>query len=101
MSSGGYPGKYEVGRPIAGIEEAEKEEGVVVFHAGTAMKEERLVNHGGRVLGVTAIGGTLKDAIARAYSAVDKIHWEGAYWRADIGRKALARQQVDDSEGNG
>ena len=91
MSSGGYPGSYEKGRPIGGIEEAEKEEGVVVFHAGTAMKEDRLVNHGGRVLGVTAIGDTLKEAIARAYRAVDKIHWEGAYWRTDIGRKALAR----------
>ena len=91
MSSGGYPGKYEVGRPIGGIEEAEQEEGVVVFHAGTAMKEDRLVNNGGRVLGVTAIGDTLKEAIARAYRAVDMIHWEGAYWRTDIGRKALAR----------
>jgi phosphoribosylamine--glycine ligase len=101
MSSGGYPGKYEKGRPIGGIEEAEKEEGVVVFHAGTAMTGDRLVNQGGRVLGVTAIGDTLKEAIARAYRAVDKIHWEGAYWRTDIGRKALARQQVDDSEGSG
>jgi len=91
MSSGGYPGKYGKGRPIGGIEVAEREEGVVVFHAGTAMEDGRLVNHGGRVLGVTAIGDTLKEAIARAYRAVDKIHWEGAYWRTDIGRQALAR----------
>jgi len=58
------------------------------------------VNSGGRVLGVTAIADTLKEAIDRAYRGVDRIHWEGAYCRTDIGRKALARQQVDDSEGN-
>jgi phosphoribosylamine--glycine ligase len=91
MSSAGYPGAYEKGRPITGIEEAEREPGTVVFHAGTAMKDGRLVNHGGRVLGVTSIADTLQDAIAAAYRAVDRIHWEGAYWRTDIGRKALAR----------
>ncbi|GAB4237317.1 MAG: phosphoribosylamine--glycine ligase [Deltaproteobacteria bacterium] len=91
MSSAGYPGAYEKGRPITGIEEAERETGAVVFHAGTAVKDGRLVNHGGRVLGVTAAGDTLKDAIAAAYRAVDRIHWEGAYWRTDIGRKALLR----------
>ena len=74
---------------------------MVVFHAGTAIKDDRLVNNGGRVLGVTAIGDTLKEAIDRAYRAVDRIHWEGAYWRTDIGRKALARQQVGDSGGAG
>jgi phosphoribosylamine--glycine ligase len=100
MASGGYPGNYAKGFPIAGIGEAEKEEGVVVFHAGTAMKDGRLVNSGGRVLGVTAIGDTLKGAIAKAYRATGKIHWEGAYHRTDIGRKALMRQQVDDSEGD-
>lgn len=91
MSSAGYPGAYEKGRPITGIEEAEREPGTVVFHAGTAVVDGRLVNHGGRVLGVTSIGDTLQDAIAAAYRAVDRIHWEGAYWRTDIGRKALAR----------
>ncbi len=91
MSSGGYPGGYAKGCPIEGIGEAEKEPGVVVFHAGTARKEGRLVTGGGRVLGVTSIGDTLPDAIARAYRAAGKIHWEGAYFRTDIGRKALAR----------
>jgi phosphoribosylamine--glycine ligase len=91
MSSGGYPGGYTKGFPIEGIGEAEKEDGVVVFHAGTATVDGRLVNSGGRVLGVTAIGDSLKGAIDRAYRAVGKIHWEGAYHRTDIGRKALRR----------
>jgi phosphoribosylamine--glycine ligase len=91
MASGGYPGKYAKGHRIEGIAEAEREDGVVVFHAGTSLAEGRLVNDGGRVLGVTAIGDTLKGAIDRAYRAVDKIHWEGAYYRTDIGRKALRK----------
>jgi len=91
MASGGYPGAYVKGHPIEGIDAAEKDFGVVVFHAGTALSEGRLVNRGGRVLGVTAIGDTLKIAIDRAYAAVGKIHWEGAYCRTDIGRKALLR----------
>jgi phosphoribosylamine--glycine ligase len=91
MASGGYPGNYTKGHPIDGIGEAEKEYGVVVFHAGTALSEGRLVNSGGRVLGVTAIGDTLKGAIDRSYRAAGKIHWEGAYYRTDIGRKALLR----------
>jgi phosphoribosylamine--glycine ligase len=94
MSSGGYPGKYAKGNPIEGIAEAEKEYGVVVFHAGTSLSEGRLVNSGGRVLGVTAIGDTLKGAIDRSYRAVGKIHWEGAYYRTDIGRKALLRGET-------
>ncbi len=89
MASGGYPGQYSKGHPIEGIAEAEEQEGVVVFHAGTSLADGRLVNSGGRVLGVTAIGDTLKGAIDRAYRAVDRIHWEGAYYRSDIGRKAL------------
>ncbi len=91
MASGGYPGAYAKGHPIEGIAEAEGGEGVVVFHAGTAISDGRLVNNGGRVLGVTAIDDTLKGAIARAYRAVDAIHWEGAYFRSDIGRKAMGR----------
>jgi phosphoribosylamine--glycine ligase len=90
MASGGYPGEYAKGHRIEGIPEAETEEGVVVFHAGTSLSDGRLVNNGGRVLGVTAIDDTLKGAIARAYRAVDRIHWEGAYYRSDIGRKAMA-----------
>jgi len=91
MASGGYPGAYRRGFPIAGIEEAEKDGLVQVFHAGTAMKDGRLVNNGGRVLGVTAVDDDIPKAIARGYRAVDKIQWEGAYYRTDIGKKALRR----------
>ncbi|MBF8258473.1 MAG: phosphoribosylamine/glycine ligase [Actinobacteria bacterium] len=91
MSSGGYPGSYRKGFPISGIEDAEKEGGVQVFHAGTALKDGRLVNNGGRVLGVTAVDNDIRSAIGRGYRAAEKIHWEGAYFRRDIGRRALLR----------
>jgi len=91
MASGGYPGAYGKGFPIAGIEEAEKDGLVHVFHAGTAVSDGRLVNSGGRVLGVTAVDDDIRKAIARGYQAVDKIQWDGAYYRTDIGRKALQR----------
>ncbi len=91
MASGGYPGAYGKGFPIAGIDEAEKDGLVHVFHAGTAEKDGRLVNNGGRVLGVTAVDDDIRKAIARGYRAVDKIQWEGAYYRTDIGKKALER----------
>jgi phosphoribosylamine--glycine ligase len=91
MASSGYPGEYPKGLPITGIDAAESEGDVQVFHAGTATKEGKLVTAGGRVLGVTAIDRDLKSAIARAYRAVDRIDWEGAYYRADIGKKALDR----------
>ncbi len=90
MASSGYPGAYPKGLPITGIDEAEALADVHVFHAGTAMQDGRLVTAGGRVLGVTAIGNDLRAAIESAYSAVDRIDWEGAYYRADIGKKALA-----------
>lgn len=89
MASGGYPGDYEKGKVITGIEQAEKLEDVVVFHAGTAMKDGSLVTAGGRVLGVTALGQTIAEAKARAYEAVDKISFEGAYFRKDISDKAI------------
>ena len=91
MSSGGYPGAYRKGFPISGIEEAERQGGVQVFHAGTAMMDGKLVTNGGRVLGVTAIGSDISGAIERGYRAVAKIQWEGAYSRSDIGKKALFR----------
>jgi len=91
MASGGYPGEYEPGKPIAGIEAAEKLEGVTVFHAGTALRDGQLVTAGGRVLGVTAIGADIRAAIGRAYEAVEKIRFEGMHFRKDIGRKALTR----------
>ncbi|MFW6061561.1 MAG: phosphoribosylamine--glycine ligase [Planctomycetota bacterium] len=89
MSSGGYPGEYTKGQEITGIDEADAMEDVKVFHAGTAMQQGKLVNSGGRVLGVTALGDTLVDAQKRAYEAVDKIHWQNCYVRRDIGYRAI------------
>jgi phosphoribosylamine--glycine ligase len=91
MAAGGYPGEYEKGKIITGITEAEKLEDVVVFHAGTAAKNADLVTNGGRVLGVTAMGQTIADAKAKAYEAVDKIKFDGAYCRRDIADKAIKR----------
>jgi phosphoribosylamine--glycine ligase len=89
MSSEGYPGSYEKGRQITGIAEAEKLEDVKVFHAGTALQAGKLVNAGGRVLGVTALGQSIRDAQQRAYQACEKIHWPGCYYRKDIADKAI------------
>ena len=91
MVSGGYPGEYEKGKIITGIAEAEKLEDVVIFHAGTAAKNADIVTNGGRVLGVTAMGQTIADAKAKAYEAVDKIKFDGAYCRRDIADKAIKR----------
>jgi phosphoribosylamine---glycine ligase len=87
VASGGYPGSYRTGLPISGIEAAEAFEDVRVFHAGTAERDGRLVTAGGRVLGVTAIAPELGAAIARAYAAVERIHFEGRHYRRDIGRR--------------
>src|SRR5688572_23300037 len=89
MASGGYPGDYKKGVPISGIAEAEKLGGVKVFHAGTAMKDGQLVTAGGRVLGVTALGATIKEAQALAYRAVERISFSGAHFRRDIAARAL------------
>jgi phosphoribosylamine--glycine ligase len=89
MSSGGYPGSYEKGKVITGLDEAAKLRDVVVFHAGTAIKDGAIVTSGGRVLGVTALGETIAAAKARAYEAADTLHFEGAYCRRDIADKAL------------
>ena len=89
MSSGGYPGEYAKGFEITGIAEAELVPGVKVFHAGTAMKEGKLVNWGGRVLGVTALGDTTAEARKLAYEAVAKIKWRDCYYRTDIASKAI------------
>jgi phosphoribosylamine--glycine ligase len=89
MASGGYPGDYEKGKVITGIDQAEQLKDVVVFHAGTAMKDGSLVTAGGRVLGVTAVGDTIADAKKRAYEAVSRINFEGARYRRDIADKAI------------
>jgi len=91
MASGGYPGNYEKGKRITGLDEAEQLENVVVFHAGTAAKNSDIVTAGGRVLGVTALGPTIAEAKARAYEAVDKIKFDSAYCRRDIADKAIKR----------
>lgn len=88
MASEGYPGDYQKGRVISGLEEASAT-GAAVFHAGTAEKDGQIVNAGGRVLGVTALGKTIPEAIANVYQAVEKISWDGVQYRKDIGQKAL------------
>jgi phosphoribosylamine--glycine ligase len=93
MAAGGYPGEYEKGKKITGLDEAEQIEDVVVFHAGTAEKDGDIVTNGGRVLGVTAKGNSIADAKARAYMGVDKIKFEGAYCRRDIADKAIRRSK--------
>jgi phosphoribosylamine--glycine ligase len=89
MASGGYPGNYEKGKAIRGLDDAAKLPGVKVFHAGTALKENQIATNGGRVLGVTALGKDLRAAQAAAYAAVEKIHFDGAHFRRDIAAKAM------------
>ncbi|TWU03363.1 phosphoribosylamine--glycine ligase [Neorhodopirellula pilleata] len=89
MASEGYPGEYEKGHPIKGIADADAMENVKVFHAGTKMVDGNVVNAGGRVLGVTAMGDTISAAKLQAYKAVAKIRWQGAWCRKDISDKAL------------
>lgn len=91
MSAQGYPGEYRKGDKIAGLAEAAKMADLFVFHAGTALSGENFVTSGGRVLGVTAMGSTVKEAIDRAYRGVTAITWEGAHFRKDIGMKALGK----------
>lgn len=91
LSSKGYPGKYEKGKVISGLDDVKKMEDVVVFHAGTAFNNNEIVTNGGRVLGVTAIGEDIKAAKERAYEAINKIHFEGMHYRKDIADKALNR----------
>jgi phosphoribosylamine--glycine ligase len=91
MASGGYPGDFEKGHAIHGLEEAAKIDDLIVFHAGTAARDGKVVNAGGRVLGVTGLGGTVAVAIDTAYQGVRAISWRGAHYRTDIGKKALGR----------
>ena len=97
LASRGYPGKYEKGKVITGIEEAEKVPSVVVFHAGTKVEDGKLVTNGGRVLNVTALGKDLKEARERVYRAIEKIHFEGMHYRKDIGLKGLKRLEGEGS----
>jgi phosphoribosylamine--glycine ligase len=91
LASGGYPGSYKTGYPIAGLETAAARPGVTLFHAGTARQDGRLVTAGGRVLGVTALGADVRHAIDAAYAAAADVSFEGMHYRRDIGRRALVR----------
>jgi phosphoribosylamine--glycine ligase len=92
LCSGGYPGKYDVGKTIFGLDEAERVPDVQVFHAGTKQAGDRVVTDGGRVLAVTALGDDLAAAKARAYEAVQRIQFTGMHFRTDIADKALKRR---------
>jgi phosphoribosylamine--glycine ligase len=89
-SAKGYPGEYELGKVIRGLEKVAKLQDIVVFHAGTKKSPAEYVTNGGRVLGVTGLGNTTKEAIDKTYRAVDKIHFDGMHYRRDIGRKAIS-----------
>ncbi len=94
MASGGYPGSYEKGKIIEGLDKAGNED-VVVFHAGTRQDNDQIVTNGGRVLGITACASNLQDAIDLAYKEVAKISWDGCMFRKDIGEKAMQRSNSD------
>ena len=87
LASPGYPDSYPKGLPITGIEDAESQPDIVIFHAGTAIKDGQLVTAGGRVLNVTATGVSLDEALQKAYDAVKLIHFEGMHYRTDIGKR--------------
>ena len=89
MASGGYPDSYEKGKTITGIEEADAMADVKVFHAGTAQSGGQLVTAGGRVLNVCAMGEDLSQAQLKANIACEKIHFEGSYYRRDIGHRVM------------
>jgi phosphoribosylamine--glycine ligase len=93
MAAGGYPDAYEKGQVISGLEAAAQVPDTKVFHAGTTRRGDETVTSGGRVLCVTALGETVSQAQARAYQALDQIHWQDAYCRRDIGHRAIAREQ--------
>ena len=86
IASGGYPGSYKKGLEIHGLDENGQAEGVTVYHAGTKWEDGKFFTNGGRVLGVTALGDTLEEALDKAYAGVEKITFEGAMYRKDIGR---------------
>jgi phosphoribosylamine---glycine ligase len=92
MAAKGYPGDYKQGSVIEGLDEAAKVEGVQIFHAGTKTEGGKILANGGRVLNVSAIGKTVKEARARAYEAISRIHWPEGFCRSDIGWRAIERE---------
>lgn len=100
LASGGYPGDYETGKVISGIDEAAAMPGVTVYHAGTRLAENgSVLTAGGRVLNVTALGSSFAEARDRAYAAVDKISWDGMFFRSDIGERAQRGRDAWDTRG--
>lgn len=91
LASGGYPGEYEKGKEIFGLDKAEKMDKVVVFHAGTKEENGKIFTNGGRVLGVTGLGENIEKAIKRTYQVVEEIKFDGMHYRKDIGAKALKK----------
>ncbi len=89
LASGGYPGKYEKGKEIKGLDKIEQIKDIMVFHGGTVFNESGFFTNGGRVLGITALGDTLPGAMESVYKAIDKIDFAGMHYRKDIGAKAL------------
>jgi phosphoribosylamine--glycine ligase len=94
MASKGYPGSYDKGFEVTGLDAAAALPDVQIFHAGTKLQDGKIVTNGGRVLNVTATGKTVAEAQAKAYRAVDLIHWDGAFARRDIGWRAVAREKT-------
>jgi len=90
LASAGYPGKYEAGKVISGLDEVAKLEGIQVFHAGTKLAAGNIVTAGGRVLAVTALGDTIAGARERAYEAVARVHFDGCHYRRDIALSAAS-----------
>ena len=93
LAAGGYPGSYARNDQIEGLADAAKVPSVKVFHAGTALNEEKVVTNGGRVLCVTALGDSVEQAQQKAYTAAELIRWPGCFYREDIGYRAVAREQ--------
>jgi len=89
LASGGYPGKYDTGKPISGLGEVAQLEDVLVFHAGTKLREGQVVTAGGRVLNVTGLGTDLRQALNKAYQAIKLIRFDKMHYRTDIGAKAM------------
>ena len=91
VASGGYPGEYAIGKEITGLADAAAVEGAVVFHAGTKREGQRLLTWGGRVLNVVGVDDDIDGALKHAYTAIEKIHFDGMHYRKDIGWRAVKK----------
>jgi phosphoribosylamine--glycine ligase len=94
LAAAGYPGDYPKGDVISGLEQAAAIADSKVFHAGTAEKDGQVVTAGGRVLCATALGNTVTEAQQKAYEVAQAIHWQGVFYRTDIGYRAIARERI-------